>query len=250
MNADFINCEPDGVNINNECGSTHMDQLKEKVVSGGYDLGIAFDGDADRWLAVDEKGNEVDGDKIMAACAQYERERGMLNQNAIVATVMSNMGMHVYCRENGLKLVCTDVGDRHVLEKMLECGYCIGGEQSGHIIFTRFATTGDGELAALRLLKALDEKKCTLSELVGGVPTYPQIMMNVKVGGNEEKKRLMEDETLNRAVREGEKELGDSGRILVRASGTEALIRVMVEAKTEETAQNMAKRLVNLVAGL
>lgn len=150
LHADFIHREPDGVNINDGCGSTHLKSLSEGVVAGGYDLGIAFDGDADRCLLVDETGHTIDGDKVMAVCGADLRRHGKLSGNAIVATVMSNLGLHEYCRKEGIELVCTTVGDRHVLEKMLECGYAIGGEQSGHTILPGIRTTGDGELTALQ----------------------------------------------------------------------------------------------------
>ena len=166
LHADFIFDKPDGVNINNGCGSTHMETLCKGVVDGKYELGIAFDGDADRCLLVDEKGNIIDGDKVLAVCGRAMRHRGSLNGDAIVATVMSNLGLHEFCRKGDYNLVCTDVGDRHVLEKMIECGYMIGGEQSGHTIFREFATTGDGELTALQFIQAYCEAGVPASELV------------------------------------------------------------------------------------
>lgn len=170
--ADFINIDPDGVNINNGCGSTHLEQLSAMTVAGKYQLGIAFDGDADRCLLVDEQGHTIDGDKIMAVCGKALRQQGKLTNNAVVATVMSNLGLHEFCRNEQIELVCTAVGDRHVLEKMLECDYAIGGEQSGHMIFREYATTGDGELTALQFLKALKASGKSASELAGCCAQY------------------------------------------------------------------------------
>ena len=251
LQADFINMDPDGININNKCGSTHMDILAKGVVAGGYDLGIAFDGDADRCLLVDEKGNDIDGDKVMAVCGTKMREEGKLSGNAIVATVMSNLGLHEFCRNNGIDLVCTAVGDRHVLEKMLECGYAIGGEQSGHTIFLEYATTGDGELTALQFLQVLCSSGKKASELVSCCAQYPQELINVKVShAPGVKDRIMADETLWQMAREKEAMLNGEGRILLRPSGTEALIRVMVEAKTTEIALSVAQDLADYIKKL
>ena len=249
--TDFIHRDPDGVNINNRCGSTHLESLADAVVKGGYDIGVAFDGDADRCLLVDETGATIDGDKVMAVCAADMKRRGKLNGNTIVATVMSNLGLHEFCRNAGLNLVCTAVGDRNVLEKMLECDYRIGGEQSGHTIFTELETTGDGEVTALQFLQVLSISGKKASELASCCAVYPQVLVNVEVphsGGVKEK--IMASQVLADAVREEEKALGGSGRVLVRASGTEALIRVMVEAKTEETAQEVADRLADFIKSL
>ena len=248
LHADFIFDKPDGVNINNGCGSTHMETLCQGVVEGKYELGIAFDGDADRCLLVDEKGNIIDGDKVLAVCGRAMRHKGSLNGDAIVATVMSNLGLHEFCRKGDYNLVCTDVGDRHVLEKMIECGYMIGGEQSGHTIFREFATTGDGELTALQFIQAYCEAGVPASELVACCAQYPQELINVPVsavGGA--KQRIMDDERLWEQVRRQEEALQGEGRILVRPSGTEALIRVMVEAKTVETAHNVAQTLADFI---
>ena len=251
LQADFINMDPDGININNKCGSTHMDILAKGVVAGGYDLGIAFDGDADRCLLVDEKGNDIDGDKVMAVCGTKMRKEGKLSGNAIVATVMSNLGLHEFCRNNGIDLVCTAVGDRHVLEKMLECGYAIGGEQSGHTIFLEYATTGDGELTALQFLQVLCSSGKKASELVSCCAQYPQELINVKVSHVPGvKDRTMADETLWQMAREKEAMLNGEGRILLRPSGTEALIRVMVEAKTTEIALSVAQDLADYIKKL
>ena len=251
LHADFIFDKPDGVNINNGCGSTHMETLCKGVVEGKYELGIAFDGDADRCLLVDEKGNIIDGDKVLAVCGRAMRHKGSLNGDAIVATVISNLGLHEFCRKGDYNLVCTDVGDRHVLEKMIECGYMIGGEQSGHTIFREFATTGDGELTALQFIQAYCEAGVPASELVACCAQYPQELINVPVsavGGA--KQRIMDDERLWEQVRRQEEALQGEGRILVRPSGTEALIRVMVEAKTVETAHNVAQTLADFIKTL
>lgn len=250
LHTDVINADPDGVNINNGCGSTHLDKLCTMVKAGGYDLGIAFDGDADRCLACDELGNEIDGDQIMAVCGQDLMSRGELPSNAVVATVMSNLGLHVFCRERGMQLLCTDVGDRNVLEKMEECGYVLGGEQSGHMIFRRYATTGDGQLTALQLLALLHRSGKKASELVADCKRYPQLLVNVAVADKAKKAEIMANADLKAAIAQQEARLAGDGRILVRPSGTEALIRVMVEAKDEETAQSCAHELANLIKTL
>lgn len=243
--VDMIHAEPDGININNGCGSTHLEGLAEAVVNGGYDIGVAFDGDADRCLLVDEKGGIIDGDKVLAVCARDLKEQGKLAGNTLVATVMSNLGLHEFCKNSGIDLVCTSVGDRNVLEKMMECGYIVGGEQSGHTIFSDYETTGDGEVSALQFLQILHKSCVKASELVSCCPVYPQVLVNVEVphsGGAKE--RIMKSETLWEAVRREETLLDGAGRVLVRPSGTEALIRVMVEAKTLEIANEIAQKLV------
>ena len=249
LQADFIHAEPDGININTACGSTHLESLAQGVVAGKYDLGIAFDGDADRCLLVDENGHTIDGDKIMAVCATELRRLGMLRGNTIVATVMSNLGLHEFCRKNGMTLVCTDVGDRHVLEKMLECDYAIGGEQSGHMIFRRFATTGDGELTALQFLQALRYAGLPASQLASCCPQYPQELINVTVPVAA-KQQIMDSAALWEQVHMQEELLNGNGRILIRPSGTEALIRVMVEAKTEATASQVAVSLADYIKNM
>lgn len=249
--TDIMHAVPNGVNINNRCGSTHLESLQETVVNDGYDIGVAYDGDADRCLMVDEKGNIIDGDKIMAVCAMDMRRAGKLNGNAIVATVMSNLGLHEFCQREKIRLVCTDVGDRHVLEEMLACGYCIGGEQSGHMIYTEYATTGDGELTSLQFLQILKRSGKKASELVSCCAQYPQVLVNVPVASRRGvKEQIMASEILAAAIRKQEAKLGQEGRILLRPSGTEALIRVMVEAKTEEMAHFYAEELVNVVKSL
>lgn len=250
LRVDVINADPDGVNINAKCGSTHIESLAAMVKAGGYDMGIAFDGDADRCLAVDEQGNLIDGDQIMAACGLSLKRQGKLAGDTIVATVMSNLGLHVWAKENGIKLECTDVGDRHVLERMVEKGYAIGGEQSGHMIFLEYATTGDGQLTALQMLALLKESAMKASQLFGACPRYPQVLINVPVADNDAKKAILSSDKLWDAVRAEEEQLADKGRVLVRASGTEALMRVMVEAESQTTATDCAQRLVDLVKSL
>ncbi len=232
LNVDFdiVHAEPDGCNINESCGSTHIDLLCEQVVKGGYDLGVAFDGDADRCLAVDEKGNIVCGDKLIAILAKQMRDDGQLHGDTAVVTVMSNLGFHTYMKNNRLKTVCTAVGDRYVLEEMLKSGYNIGGEQSGHIIFLDYATTGDGQLTAVQLIELLARSGKALSALTADIPDYPQLLKNIRIT---EDKRGMWDKSADilAAIDEAKKTLGENGRILVRESGTEPLVRVMIEGK-------------------
>ena len=250
IRADYINDTPNGININDRCGSTHMEMLGEKVREGGYDLGLAFDGDADRCLAVDENGCEVDGDKIMAICADTLTKQGKLQGNGFVATVMSNIGLHKYCEENKLRLLCAAVGDRNVLELMQKEGMCLGGEQSGHIIFLEHMTTGDGELSALQFLSIVSQSGKKVSELAGAIVRYPQVLENVRVGSNAEKKAIMESETLRLAVQRAEKELCGNGRVLIRPSGTEPLVRVMVEADMIEAAREQTANLIAAVENI
>ena len=250
LRTDVINADPDGININEKCGSTHIDALSAMVKAGGYDIGIAFDGDADRCLAVDENGVLIDGDQIMAACGLDMMGKGTLSGNTVVATVMSNLGLHVYTKEHGMNLECTSVGDRNVLERMLEKGYKLGGEQSGHMIFLDYATTGDGQLTALQMLALLKESGKKASELFGACPRYPQVLINIPVADNDVKKAVMASPLLAQAVEREEAALAGEGRVLVRPSGTEALMRVMVEARTEDTARTVASRLADLIAGL
>ncbi len=250
LRTDVINADPDGVNINDQCGSTHMDALAAMVKAGHYDMGIAFDGDADRCLAVDELGNLIDGDQIMAACGLDMKSKGQLPGGTVVATVMSNLGFHIYAKEHGMELECTDVGDRNVLERMLEKGYALGGEQSGHMIFLEHATTGDGQLTALKILALLKESGKKASEVFSACPRYPQVLINVPVADNDVKKAAMASPLLAQAVQREEEALAGGGRVLVRPSGTEALMRVMVEAKTQEAAQETAQRLAGLIPEL
>ena len=251
IELELIKDQPDGVNINDECGSTSPEYLSRMVVAGGYDVGIAFDGDADRCIIVDEKGGVVDGDKQMAICGVDMMRRGRLNGNTIVATVMSNLGFHEYTSSRGLNVECTTVGDRYVLERMLEKNYNLGGEQSGHIIFLDDATTGDGQLAAVKFLSLLSSSGRKVSELVAEIPSFPQVLENVRIaGGNPAKEAVMADARLAGRISELENSLGSHGRILVRPSGTEPLIRVMIEAGTDELAHSCAASLCELIEEL
>ena len=226
-----IHNQPDGFNINRGCGSTHMEDLQRLVVEQGLDVGFAFDGDADRCLCVDEKGQVVDGDKILYIYGRYLKERGKLYGNKIVTTVMSNLGLFKALDRAGIGYEKTAVGDKYVYECMNEHGYRLGGEQSGHIIFKKYATTGDGILTAIKLMEVLLEKKESMSRLAGEVEIYPQMLKNLPVT---DKKAVMEDGRVREAVSQAERELGEDGRILVRESGTEPVIRVMAEAQSEE----------------
>ncbi len=251
IQVELIKDHPNGTNINEQCGSTAPEVLGRMVVAGGYDIGIAFDGDADRCIVIDEKGGVVDGDKIMAICGADLMKKGKLKNNTIVATVMSNLGFHKYCNEHGLNVVCTAVGDRYVLENMIENGHNLGGEQSGHLIFLDDATTGDGQLAAVKFLSILSASEKTVSELVGEIPTFPQILKNVHIsGGNEVKELIMKSPKLTASISEVENTLSNKGRVLVRPSGTEALIRVMIEAETDDLANDLSLKLVELVENL
>ena len=241
-----INCRPDGENINRDCGSTHISALQEYVKNNGFDLGFAFDGDADRLLCVDEDGKLVDGDMIMAICAKAMKEQDRLNANTLVATVMSNMGLFAFCKENNINCEKTKVGDRYVLERMLEGGFHIGGEQSGHVIFLDYATTGDGQVTAVQLLNVIRSTGKSLKELASEIYIYPQVLKNVKVSSLG-KLRLDKDKEIAIAIEEAGKELGDTGRVLVRASGTEPLVRVMLEGKNEEQINRLADQIVEVV---
>lgn len=250
LHAEIINAAPSGVNINLNCGSTHIDQLAQQVVAGEYDMGIAFDGDADRCLAVDENGSLIDGDQIMAVCGLDLYSKGELPQNTLVGTVMSNLGFHMFCKDHGLKLICTSVGDRNVLEEMERSGLMLGGEQSGHMIFRKYATTGDGELTALQLLSVIYRSGKKASEVVSVCARYPQTLLNVSVATKEKKEEIMASEVLRVAVAEAECRLAGSGRVLVRPSGTEPLVRVMVEAQEENETLACAKELAGLIQTL
>ncbi len=226
-----IGMEPDGININDGCGSTHIEKLQEFVKEKNLDIGFAYDGDADRCLAVDDNGNVIDGDAILYLCGCYLKEKGELNNNTIVTTVMSNIGLYKALDKAGIAYEKTDVGDKYVNANMMEYGHSLGGEQSGHIIFSKYAVTGDGVLTSLMLMEVMLEKKTKLSELRKNLKIYPQLLKNVKVA---DKKAAMEDLEVAAAVKEAEEALGGNGRILIRESGTEPLIRVMAEAETEE----------------
>ncbi len=235
-----IHNQPDGFNINRGCGSTHMEDLQRLVVEQGLDVGFAFDGDADRCLCVDEKGQVVDGDKILYIYGRYLKERGKLYGNKIVTTVMSNLGLFKALDRAGIEYEKTAVGDKYVYECMNEHGYRLGGEQSGHIIFKKYATTGDGILTAIKLMEVLLEKREFMSRLAGEVEIYPQMLKNLPVT---DKKAVMEDGRVREAVSQAERELGEDGRILVRESGTEPVIRVMAEAQSEEVCRFYVERI-------
>jgi phosphoglucosamine mutase len=239
-----IGGEPNGVNINDGCGSTHLDRLCEAVIAAGADLGLAFDGDADRCLAVDATGAPVDGDQIMAVIALDMKERGALRGDTLVATVMSNLGMVQAMAESGIKVLQTGVGDRYVLEGMREGGYSLGGEQSGHVVMLDHATTGDGTLTGLMIASRVAQTGRPLADLAAVMSRYPQVLINVK---DVDKSRLAACEAVVTAVHEAESELGESGRVLLRKSGTEPLVRVMVEARDGAQAQAVAQRLVDVV---
>lgn len=241
-----INNSPDGININADCGSTHIEGLMRYVTEVGADMGLAFDGDADRVLAVSEKGEYVDGDKIMAICALDLKARGKLKKNTIVATVMSNLGLFVMGREKGLNIEKTKVGDRYVLEEMLKSDYSIGGEQSGHVILLEHNTTGDGLVTGIQLASVVKKSGKTLSELAGVMDVYPQVLINAKVK-TENKERYTEDAEIMAAIEKIEAEFANNGRVLIRPSGTEPLVRVMIEGKDESVIRARAEALADLI---
>lgn len=236
---------PDGININANCGSTHLDSLKSAVVANNAAVGIANDGDADRCLLVDENGNALDGDQIMLLCALYLKQKGKLKDDMIVSTVMSNIGFHKAVEENGMKTVVTGVGDRYVLEKMREEGYSLGGEQSGHVIFLDYNSTGDGMLTAVQTLAIMRESGKTLSKLAAIMTKYPQVLNNVRVTT---KAGWETNPLILAAIAEAEEELGESGRILVRASGTEPLIRVMAEGPNQNDLERICQTVADCIA--
>ncbi len=242
-----LSANPDGTNINFHCGSTHLGNLSEYVKNNPHcQIGLAFDGDADRLLCVDENGEIVDGDKIISICAKAMKEEGRLKKDTAVVTVMSNMGFFRFCEENGISCEKTKVGDRYVLENMLENGYNIGGEQSGHVIFLDYATTGDGQLTALQLLRVMKKTGKKLSELASEMNVYPQVTRNVRVS-QMGKVRFATDESIKIAIIEAEKELGNKGRVLVRVSGTEPLVRVMLEGEDEKLINRLASEVAKVV---
>lgn len=238
--------EPDGSNINDGCGSTHPERLQELVTESGADVGFAFDGDADRVIATDERGNIVDGDRILGMCAKVMHDAGSLHGDTLVVTVMSNIGLKQYMRNIGIHVAETAVGDRYVLECMLEGGYSLGGEQSGHVIFLDQNTTGDGMLTAIQVLNILKTSGKRMSALAGDVPIYPQILVNVLVE-NSRKAEAMQDEELQEKIRQIGEHLGNSGRILVRSSGTEPLIRIMLEGQNEDELEELAAQTARIL---
>ncbi len=244
--VEAIHNTPDGVNINSKCGSTHMESLQSYVVSIGADVGIAFDGDADRMLAVDEKGNIIDGDQIMAVCAKFMKEQGKLAKDTCVVTVMSNLGLSIMADKNGINMPKTKVGDRYVLEEMLKNGYVIGGEQSGHIIFLDHNTTGDGLVSAIQFLSVLKMTGQKASEAASVVKVLPQVLCNAIVKP-ENKDKYTEDKEISAYIDELEKEFAGEGRVLIRPSGTEPLVRVMIEGSDKEYIQKRAEVLAKMI---
>ncbi len=244
-NVIVINAEPNGLNINDGCGSTHMETLQAAVVSHGADLGLAHDGDADRCLAVDASGRMVDGDAIMVILALAMKEAGELASNTLVTTVMSNLGLHLAMRAASIEVRTTGVGDRYVLEELRAGGYSLGGEQSGHIVMPAFGTTGDGILTGLRLMSRMAQTRSSLSTLAEPMQTMPQVLINVEVA---DKAAVADAPSVRTAVAEAQRALGDSGRILLRPSGTEQVVRVMVEAADEDTARRLAARVAESVS--
>ena len=239
-----INNHPDGTNINTNCGSTHIEVLQQYVKEKGLDVGFAFDGDADRCLAVDHKGNVVDGDLILYVCGTYLKEKGELNNNTVVTTVMSNLGLYKAFDKKGISYEKTAVGDKYVYENMMQNDHILGGEQSGHIIFSKYAATGDGILTALMIMEVILTKKMPLSDLIREVVIYPQLLENVRVT---DKNAAMEDPDVLAEAKKVEEELGDNGRILLRQSGTEPLVRVMVEAETDALCAKYVKQVADVV---
>ena len=245
-NCHILSAEPDGININDKCGSTHLENLQKYVVENGLEMGVAFDGDADRCLAVDENGNIVDGDFIMAICAMDLYSRGKLAKNTAVGTVMSNMGFGKFCEDNHIKFVSTNVGDRYVLEAMLREGYNFGGEQSGHVIFIDYSTTGDGQLTAAQLLSLVHRRQAKMSSIATLMTHYPQILINVKVT-NEGKVQFYKNQDIKNKIEAVKNELGSDGRILVRLSGTEPLVRVMLEGLDKDKITRLANETADLI---
>lgn len=237
-----INNEPNGININNNCGSTHIEGLQKLVIDNKLDIGFAYDGDADRCLAVDSKGNVIDGDLIIYLCGKYLKDKGQLDGNKVVTTIMSNIGLYKALDEIGIGYEKTQVGDKYVNENMVINGYVLGGEQSGHIIFSKYATTGDGILTSLKIMETIIESKRTIDELLLPIKIYPQVLKNVSVN---DKQKVLNDMNVKNKINEIENKLGNDGRVLVRPSGTEMIIRVMVEAKTKEECENYVNQIAN-----
>lgn len=236
-----MNNEPNGLNINTDCGSTHIEYLQKFVVEQGCDAGFAYDGDADRCIAVDSEGNVVDGDRILYICGKYMKEQGSLFSNTVVTTIMSNFGLYKAFDREGISYEKTAVGDKYVYENMAATGNCLGGEQSGHIIFSKHATTGDGILTSLKVMEVVLEKKQSLAKLASEVEIYPQVLKNVRV---KDKNAAQEDEKVQEEVRRVTEALGTDGRILLRSSGTEPVVRVMVEAADMETCEKYVDQVI------
>lgn len=245
-NFDVINNEPDGLNINENAGSTHIEGLRKKVVDGGYDIGIAYDGDADRTILVDEKGNEIDGDFIIAIAGLELKKEGKLTNNTLVGTIMSNLGFIKFCEENDINFASTSVGDKYVLKEMLESNYILGGEQSGHVIFKDFANTGDGELTSLQILNIMAKTGKSLNELSKVMKKYPQVLINANVS-KEGKEKYKDRDDIHDMVSKYEQKMRGDGRIVVRPSGTENYIRVMIEGSNVEEITKICKQIVNYI---
>ena len=246
INHIILNDEPDGININHNCGSTHLEMLKKYIVENKMSLGIAYDGDGDRCLAVDENGEEIDGDKLLAIIGSYLKKENKLEKDTIVATVMSNLGLNKFAEKENINLIQTKVGDRYVLEEMLKNGYNLGGEQSGHVILLDYNPTGDGILTSLMLIQAILESGKKASELGSLVKKYPQVLVNAKVT-TEKKHDYEKNGAIKKAIEELEKEFLGNGRVLIRPSGTEPLVRVMIEGKDEKEIQTKAEKLAELI---
>ncbi len=239
-NAVILSSEPNGININDGCGSTHLDKLREYVIAHNLDAGIAYDGDADRCLCIDNEGNDVDGDMIMAITALDMKARGKLNKNAVVGTIMTNFGFTKFCEANGIRFVATKVGDRYVLEEMLLEDYYLGGEQSGHIIFRDYSTTGDGQLTSIQLLSQLKRTGTSLSDAAKVMTRFPQFIVNIRVSP-EAKLAFFTDHTVKEILEDAKKAMGNTGRVVTRPSGTEPLIRIMTEGEDSELAKHIAE---------
>lgn len=242
----YVNYEPDGMNINENCGSTNPKITQDLVIKEGADIGVSFDGDADRIIAVDEKGNIIDGDHILAICATHLKELGQLTNDTVVGTLMTNMGLDVYLKEMGISIVKTQVGDRYILEEMLEKGYSLGGEQSGHIIFLKYNTTGDGLATALHLLEVLKSTNKPLSQLSSVMKDYPQILINARVA-DKKKYNYLDDNVIKAEIEKIEKQFHGNGRVVIRPSGTEPLVRVMIEGENQSEITGIAKDLAVLI---
>lgn len=245
-NTIAINCNPDGININHECGSTNPSMIKLLVLETDADIGLSFDGDADRLIAVDEKGNIIDGDHILAICGTYLKDRGKLKKNTVVGTIMTNMGLDRYLKDNGMDIVKTAVGDRYVFEEMINNGYILGGEQSGHIIFLEHNTTGDGLLTGLMLLQVMKKTGKKMSELNSLMEDFPQVLVNARVK-DELKNSYLEDEKIREGVQKVEEMFRGEGRVVIRPSGTEPMIRVMIEGKDEKEIEKTAEELAKII---
>ena len=246
INHKIINDNPDGININDNCGSTHLEGLKKFVVENKCNLGIAYDGDGDRCLAVDENGNEIDGDKILAILSNSFKQKGILKNDTVVATVMSNLGLNKYAESNSINFVQTKVGDRYVLEEMLKNGYNLGGEQSGHVICLDYNPTGDGILTSILLIRAMLEQNKTASEISSIMKAYPQVLVNARIK-NDKKDEYKNDSEIKAEIEKLESEFSGNGRVLIRASGTEPLIRVMIEGENQEYIKEKATKLAKLI---